>query len=84
MTVDPAESDFPWLAGWLEPSPGYASVEPLFAELSRRLEDEGFTDESSELLERIMQPGVRLVSLADSEVTEVDGINIEGLRVTWR
>ena len=37
VTRDAGASDFPWLVGWLEPSPAYAQVEPLFAEMSRLL-----------------------------------------------
>lgn len=84
VTLDPNESDFPWFVGWFEPSPGYAEVEPLVAELSRMTEDDGFTDESGELLERVMGPGVWMQSLPDGERTEVVGINIDGHRVSWR
>src|SRR5687768_7976003 len=80
VTLDPAESDFPWFVGWLEPGPAYASVEPLFAELDRLWED----DEADELHDRVMGPGVRMRSLTDGEASEVVGINIAGSRVCWR
>jgi hypothetical protein len=83
VTLDSAESDFPWLVGWLEPTPEYAVVEPLFAEMDR-LEDEGCTDEADELHDRVMAPGVQMRSLPDGEVSEVIGINISGRRVGWR
>ena len=84
VTLDAGASDFPWLVGWLEPSPAYAQVEPLFAEMSRLLEDEGFTDESDESDERVMEPGIRMRSLPDGEWSEVVGISIERGRVSWR
>jgi hypothetical protein len=84
VTLDTAESDFPWFVGWLEPAPEYAAVEPLFAEMDRLLEDEGFTEESGELHERIMGPGVQIRSLPDSDVSEVVGISIAGRPVSWR
>ena len=84
VTLDTGESDFPWLVGWLEPAPAYAAVEPLFAEMSRLLEDDGFTDESGELHERVMAPGVRMRLLPGGDVSEVVGISIEDRRVSWR
>ena len=83
VTFDPNQSDFPWLAGRLEPSPAYAEVEPLFAELSRS-ERDGLTDESDELHEAVMAPGVEVRSLPDGELSEVVGISIDGHRVRWR
>ena len=84
VTLDASESDFPWFVGWLEPSPAYAAVEPLFAEMSGLLEDDGFTDESGELHEQIMAPGIWMRFLPDGELSEVVGISIEGRRVGWR
>jgi hypothetical protein len=84
VTLDPDESDFPWFVGRLEPSPAYAAVEPQFAEMNRLLDRDGFDEESGELHERIMEPGIRVRSLPDGELTEVVGINIKGRRVSWR
>jgi len=83
VIFDPNLSDFPWLAGRLEPSPAYAEVEPLFAELSR-LERDELTDESDALHEAVMAPGVEMRSLPDGELSEVVGISIDGYRVSWR
>jgi hypothetical protein len=84
VILDTAESDFPWFVGWLEPSPEYAAVRPLFDEQDRLLEEEGFTEAAGELQERLMQPGVQMRSLSDGEVSEVVGIAISGTRVSWR
>ena len=84
VTLDAGESDFPWFVGWLAPSPAYAAVEALFAEMSSLLEDDGFTDDSGELHEQVMGPGVWMRSLSDGELTEVAGISVEGRRVSWR
>jgi hypothetical protein len=77
-------SDFPWFIGELKPSPEYGTVEPLFAEMHRILEDEGFTERSGELHELITGPGIQLRSLPDGAITEVTGISIVGRRVSWR
>jgi hypothetical protein len=84
VTLDPGESDFPWFVGWLKPSPEYATVRPLFDELDRVLEDEGFNERSGELHERVMRPGVRMRSLPNGEESEVLGITVSGTRVSWR
>lgn len=77
-------SDFPWFYGRLKPSPKYGSVEPLFAEMHRVLEAEGFTEKSGELAERIMEPGIQMRKLPDGAGSEVVGISIAGRRVSWR
>jgi hypothetical protein len=84
VTLDTGESDFPWFVGWLDASPHYAAVERLFAEMSRIHEGDGFTDESGELNEQIMGPGIGMRTLPDGKWSEVVGISIEGRRVSWR
>ncbi len=84
VTLDANESDFPWLVGWLEPSPAYATVRALFEELNRVLDEDGFDERSGELHEQVMAPGVKMVSLADGDMAEVTGLNISGNRVSWR
>jgi hypothetical protein len=32
VALDAAECDFPWRGGWLEPTPAFGEVEPLFQE----------------------------------------------------
>ncbi len=54
MTLDPNENDFPWLVGWLEPSPAYAAVHSLFEERDRVLDEDGFDELSGELHEQVM------------------------------
>jgi hypothetical protein len=84
VTLDPAESDFPWLVGRLQPSPAYDAVRPLFEEMDRMIATEGFNDESGALHERIMAPGVNMRVVEDGELVEVTGIHISGSRVSWR
>jgi len=84
VTLDSAESDFPWFVGWLEPSAEYRTVKPLFDELDRLAENHGFEEAFDSIHEQIVEPGVRMRSLADGEVSEVVGISIAGNRVSWR
>lgn len=84
VTLEGRECDFPWLVGRLEPSAAYAAIQPLFAELDRVLEAEGFDDESAALHERVMGPGVQMRPLPDGAVSEVLGLSISGARVSWR
>jgi len=84
VTLDTAESDFPWLVGWLEPAPEFAAVEPLFAEMDGKLDEDGLTDESIELHEQVMEPGIQMRSLQDGELSNIVGISIGDRRVSWR
>jgi hypothetical protein len=84
VTFDPSESDFPWYAGWLEPSPEYALIEPVFVEMNRLLDSDGLTEQAGKLAEEIMTPGISIRNLADQRLSQVVGINIEGTRVAWR
>jgi hypothetical protein len=85
VTLDPAECDFPWQGGWLEPAPAFAEVEPLFQEWERRLEAEDYGEASEAVFEQIIRPGIRLIPLAGGESQEVGGIRIDAVgRVIWR
>jgi hypothetical protein len=84
VTLDPGESNFPWAAGWLEPSPEYAAVEPLFDEMNRVWNSDVHAERFGELHERVTQPGVHMRSLPDGAVSEVHGIRISGTKVRWR
>jgi hypothetical protein len=84
VTVDPNESDFPFLVGRLEPSPAYASVQPLFEELDRVLIEDGFDGRYRELHERLMAPGVWARSPSTGQETKIGGLHVSpGNRVSW-
>jgi hypothetical protein len=85
VTLDPAECDFPWRGGWLEPAPAFAEVERLFQEWERLLEAEDFEEASEVLFEKIHGPGLWLRPLGCGAPEEVQGIRIDAEhRVTWR
>jgi hypothetical protein len=68
----------------LEPSSAYDAVRPLFEELARALDEDGFTEESGALEEQVMAPGVWMKPVGGDEAAEVTGLSIEGTRVSWR
>jgi hypothetical protein len=85
LTLDPAECDFPWKGGRLEPAPEFAKVEPLFQEWERLLEAEDYGPASEAVLEQIIRPGIRLRQVGGVQSEEVEGIRIDGEhRVIWR
>jgi hypothetical protein len=85
VTLDPAECDFPWRGGWLEPAPCFSEVEPLFQESERLLEGEDFGNTWEEVFEQIIRPGIHLGPLTGGARQEVGGIRIDARRrVIWR
>ncbi len=94
VTLDQAESNFPWFVGWLKPSPAYDAVRPLFDELDRLLDDEPDAPHeqmvrdlrlrADALHEHILAPGVHMRAVDGGGVTVVTGIIISGILVCWR
>lgn len=89
VTLAPDECDFPWLAGYLEPSAEYVEVRALFERESRASEayESDYEDaarEADEALNEILAPGVRTRDLQSGAWEDVTGISIEGTRVGWR
>jgi hypothetical protein len=70
IVLAPDECDFPWMVGYLKPSPQYAAVKEVF-------ERELCSGES-------VQSSVALKAMHDGSRIEVIGMHVEGNRVAWR
>jgi hypothetical protein len=84
VELDAAEDNFPWHAGWLQPTPAYGEVKPLFDRLCLMHEKDGFTEESGIVFKEIIEPGIQMRCIEDNTSVSIEGINIEGNRVSWR
>jgi hypothetical protein len=85
VALDPAECDFPWRGGWLEPAPGFAAAEPLFRAWERLVEADQLGEEAEAVIQEIVRPGIRLRPLVGGPPQEVEVIRIDAdRRVIWR
>jgi hypothetical protein len=85
VTVDPAECDFPWKGGRLEPTADFAEIMSLFREFERLLDAEDLGAACESAHERIMEPGICLRPLDGGEPEEIMGIRIDAEHmVQWR
>jgi hypothetical protein len=95
VTHDPRQSAGPWEVGWLEPTVAFETLRQLFEEEQRlcvplielttgALEEADLLAQLALIQQEIMQPGMKMIRVADGQIYEVVEIHMEGLNVYWR
>lgn len=83
-TLQPYDSDFPWINCKFEPTASYASFKPLFDAERQDLEKDADMNQWEKLYQKIVDLGVYLEAADNSEKIEEFLLHIEGDKAWFR